>query len=241
MAQPSSNLSSPVKKPHRGRLSTAPDGHRPVPAKVLKVAKETLEASHASSVIVEQVHYQGSHSRRLRTPWTEQECENLRRGVEVYGESSWATILRAKELKFHENRTAVDLKDKWRNLVSYRQYGTRPIRSYILVDQNHQPLLNQNGHAPVLRNRYPRDAAMKIATRDEYYKNGNEFIDIYLMESVGENNCPPIVHVYRGTRQKYIAADIPKFENSATMWVASVEKVKEEQLFDRSTILTARK
>lgn len=228
---------SPVKKIRR--LSTTIDGSKRVPRNVLRTAKNSLDTTDAPSVIVEHVHFQGAHSRRLRTPWTDEECQNLRIGVDRHGSSSWLHILMDRTLNFNENRTTIDLKDKWRNMVHYRQYGARPIRSYILVNSLHQPILNNSGRERVLRNRYPRDAALKVATKDEFYKNGAEFIDIYLRELVGENNCPPMVHVYRGTRQRYIAADIAKFNNAKanTMWVATVEKIKEEQLFNRKNVL----
>ena len=47
-------------------------------------------------------------------PWTPEEETALQRGVELYGEGSWQTILERKHFK--KERTVVDLKDKWRNL-----------------------------------------------------------------------------------------------------------------------------
>lgn len=46
--------------------------------------------------------------------WTENECNNLRRGVKKYGVGEWQAILH--KYKFHKDRTNVDLKDKYRNL-----------------------------------------------------------------------------------------------------------------------------
>lgn len=58
------------------------------------------------------------HSRsggsRSRTPWTDEEVEQLTAAVNEFGKGKWARAL--KEFKFKDCRTAVDLKDKWRNL-----------------------------------------------------------------------------------------------------------------------------
>ncbi|XP_072176061.1 uncharacterized protein [Diadema setosum] len=51
---------------------------------------------------------------RLRRPWSDEEVENLRKGVERYGTGRWMEILLS--FKF-DNRTNVQLKDKWRNLA----------------------------------------------------------------------------------------------------------------------------
>lgn len=51
---------------------------------------------------------------RSRTPWTEDEVEQLHAAVKELGKGKWASAL--KQYKFKECRTSVDLKDKWRNL-----------------------------------------------------------------------------------------------------------------------------
>ncbi|GLT34038.1 hypothetical protein SLA2020_085840 [Shorea laevis] len=50
--------------------------------------------------------------------WNLQEEEALRLGVEKYGVGSWKMILKSNPEAFDE-RTEVDLKDKWRNLTRY--------------------------------------------------------------------------------------------------------------------------
>jgi hypothetical protein len=49
-----------------------------------------------------------------RLLWTEAEVDNLKRGVQVFGDSNWSTILRS--FSFHEKRDSIALRDKWRNL-----------------------------------------------------------------------------------------------------------------------------
>ncbi|KAK3608499.1 hypothetical protein CHS0354_010348 [Potamilus streckersoni] len=52
-------------------------------------------------------------NKRLRVPYTEEEIINLRKGVATFGKF-WNKILSI--YKFHPNRTAVDLKDKYRRM-----------------------------------------------------------------------------------------------------------------------------
>ena len=50
-----------------------------------------------------------------RISWTDEEVEALREGVDKHGKGKWKEILVEKRHVFQE-RTTVDLKDKWRNL-----------------------------------------------------------------------------------------------------------------------------
>ncbi|KAK1354025.1 hypothetical protein POM88_047281 [Heracleum sosnowskyi] len=54
--------------------------------------------------------------RRKRKPWSNVEEETLRAGVKKYGAGNWKLIWKENDDIFDE-RTAVDLKDKWRNLI----------------------------------------------------------------------------------------------------------------------------
>lgn len=51
---------------------------------------------------------------RARNPWTEEEVKHLKAAVMALGKGRWALAL--AQYKFNPCRTAVDLKDKWRNL-----------------------------------------------------------------------------------------------------------------------------
>ena len=52
---------------------------------------------------------------RERNMWTEEETEYLARGVAIYGIGKWKKILNHPGFKFHEGRTYVDLKDRFRS------------------------------------------------------------------------------------------------------------------------------
>lgn len=51
---------------------------------------------------------------RTRIPWSEEEVKHLKAAVMALGKGKWALAL--AQYKFNPCRTAVDLKDKWRNL-----------------------------------------------------------------------------------------------------------------------------
>lgn len=55
-------------------------------------------------------------TRRIGRRWSPLEENTLRAGVELYGKGNWKVILTADPDIF-EGRSAVDLKDKWRNLI----------------------------------------------------------------------------------------------------------------------------
>ena len=55
-------------------------------------------------------------ARRRRTRWSPDEVAALESGVSTFGDGHWEEVLRLQAARFHPGRTAVDLKDKWRNL-----------------------------------------------------------------------------------------------------------------------------
>jgi hypothetical protein len=63
----------------------------------------------------------GKQRRRNRTPWLDFEIQNLIIGVYNFGAGKWAII--HNQMMFQQNRTYIDLKDKWRNLVDHRHYA----------------------------------------------------------------------------------------------------------------------
>ncbi|KAJ0095969.1 hypothetical protein Patl1_16096 [Pistacia atlantica] len=56
--------------------------------------------------------------RRKKKRWSLEEEEALRNGVQKYGTGNWKVILKSDPDAFAE-RTEVDLKDKWRNMMRY--------------------------------------------------------------------------------------------------------------------------
>jgi hypothetical protein len=60
---------------------------------------------------------------RVRVAWTPAETAALLQGVQRHGVGQWEPILAAHRDVFHPKRTAVDLKDKYRNVMKQQQRG----------------------------------------------------------------------------------------------------------------------
>lgn len=69
-----------------------------------------------------QTHFRSNATRKHVQRWTLDEQELLLEGVKTFGVGKWTTMLTALN-GFHECRTSVDLKDKWRNLEKLAQKG----------------------------------------------------------------------------------------------------------------------
>eukprot|EP00742_Colponemidia_sp_Colp-10_P007061 GILJ01007579.1.p1 GENE.GILJ01007579.1~~GILJ01007579.1.p1 ORF type:complete len:507 (+),score=107.94 GILJ01007579.1:112-1521(+) len=82
------------------------------PAATSKSTKAKSPAPVSSSSKTSTVRTVGG-SRRDRKFWSDEEVNNLREGVKRFGVGRWKDILQTYSF---ETRTAVDLKDKWRNL-----------------------------------------------------------------------------------------------------------------------------
>jgi len=156
----------------------------------------------------------------------------------------WATILTDAEFKgaFNE-RTQVDLKDKWRNMHKYRMYKSVPIRSYILVDENHEPILTVGMSYRHFKNRWPIDAATKAATKDYIYTHcpTPNHARIFLKEVIpdGMEGQAASVHVFDVSRhQETIPGDLPKFHGRRTAWVGVAKKVGIERLITREAVVS---
>lgn len=134
----------------------------------------------------------------------------------------------------------MDLKDKWRNMVNYRIYSELPIRRYVLVNENHEPILTPTGSYHIFNNRWPVDAAMKAATKDFIYPAGQEQVRVYLRDVPGEGqDTAPVVHVFEVSRaREQIDNDIKKFESAGARyaWVGKVKKLGTERLITRQAV-----
>lgn len=198
------------------------------------------------AIVIERAIFEPEKTRRARVPWSVEETENLQAGVMKHGEGFWADILNDPEFSFQDNRTQIDLKDKWRNLTSYVKYQEHPIRRFVLVDSTHQMIRSEAGNLHVFRNRWPRDAALKVATKDEFYPldENNEratsaIIHIKeLLDQDAKRDRPDIVHVYRVTRILERPKNVKKFEGYAAVWTGKVEKVAEEILVKQEEVLS---
>lgn len=178
--------------------------------------------------------------RKQRDLWTEEEIDALTEGVQAYGPGNWALILQDHRFgSILRRRDKFSLKDKWRNLANYLPRGQRAMRRYVVVDEFHREITSDAGNIHILNNRWPREAALKVATHPEFFGlpilNEGDFVVIRLKEMKRSNDnqgnyYQNIVHVYKGRKIAVPAPDIPKFEHQDYAWEAEVSKMKEEFL-----------
>ena len=63
-------------------------------------------------------------------------------------------------------------------------------RRYVLLDAQHRPVMTENLGLHLFTNYWPRDAALKVASRTKFYEQDGvkrEEISIFLREFVGNN------------------------------------------------------
>lgn len=211
------------------------------------IAKETfINNAAAQAIVIEKAVFEAGKERRRRVAWSAAEIEALQNGVRIYGESAWSAIINDPKLKFYPHRTQVDLKDKWRNLTAYKAYHEHPIRRFVLVNTRHEEILSQSGNPHVLNNRWPRDAALKMSTKDWIYPVNESGIRadsalIHLkevMDSEGKSWRPQVVHVYRVTRALQRPKNIKKFSDYQAVWTGKVDKIAEEMLIKLDEVLS---
>eukprot|EP00698_Gefionella_okellyi_P020871 TRINITY_DN6640_c0_g1_i1.p1 TRINITY_DN6640_c0_g1~~TRINITY_DN6640_c0_g1_i1.p1 ORF type:complete len:270 (-),score=44.29 TRINITY_DN6640_c0_g1_i1:222-1031(-) len=132
---------------------------------------------------------------RVRHAWTPEEVRLLRKGVKKYQNDTnrWTKIL--NNFDFPAYRTAVDLKDKWRVLEGNKRTGwtEHAMSTFEIV-----------GTEMRFQNRFPRDAALKAATKGIVY---------ILVRRQEETR----VHMYRGSIMMNEPPPIPKFANKKSV------------------------
>ncbi|KAM0685662.1 Telomeric repeat-binding factor [Conglomerata obtusa] len=102
--------------------------------------------------------------KRTKTTWTEQEIENLKEGLKKYENdvNKYARIL--QEYDFN-GRTKTDLKDKHRNMIKKTSYHNLKPREFVYVDSRGNRIPDKHGKMLSFYNRYPYDAAIRIANK----------------------------------------------------------------------------
>ena len=84
-----------------------------------------------------------AQKRRVRTPWLDFEIQNLIIGAYNFGVGKWAII--HSQMSFQKNRTYIDLKDKWRNLID-RRHCARTLAVYRAIASVIHNQQMKNGH-----------------------------------------------------------------------------------------------
>jgi hypothetical protein len=107
-----------------------------------------------------------SYTVKKRTPvnWTEEEVKSLLKGVREYGEGKWSVILQ-KVPGFNKSRRPSDLKDKFRLIKKDTSYYKHPATDFVHVDENCDIILDSLGEHRVYSEKFPYNAAERIARR----------------------------------------------------------------------------
>jgi hypothetical protein len=77
----------------------------------------------------------GGDGKRQRRFWSREEELDLVKGVRKYGKGSWRKIMQDESLTFYE-RSATDLKDKWRNLEKKKEEYEKELDAMEDVDDD---------------------------------------------------------------------------------------------------------
>ena len=119
-------------------------------------------------------NHEETGKRRVRTPWLDYEIQNLIIGVYNFGIGKWAII--HSHMSFQKNRTYIDLKDKWRNLVDRRQ-SARTSAVYRSIASSLQKEQIRHGHTE----------PDKLLTKNDW----NVLLKKYSIEPDSENYSQP--------------------------------------------------
>lgn len=113
----------------------------------------------------------------------------------------------------------------------------------MLVDDNHSPILTNGNNPHIFRNRWPIEAAIKVATKDFIYPPGQDKAEIYLKDienDARQHKSVAEVHVFQVHREREaVVSDIPKFEGMKRAWVGKAKKLRVERFLTKSVVLEA--
>ncbi|PJF16568.1 hypothetical protein PSACC_03617 [Paramicrosporidium saccamoebae] len=226
--------SSPQKKQTKSGAARRPRGIKECDRKMLH---KMISKDDDPAIIINAANYRPT-KRRPRLPWTPSEVMFLRMGVERFG-MAWADILKCNEYKFHPHRVQIDLKDKWRNLTNYRPYGSHGKRTFVLLDADHNTIVRPDTLKPYrFNNRWPRDAALKAASKTEFYDVGRTHTTIRVREILPDENASSVlVHVYEGTRKRCTAPPHLNELRIRQVWQSDVRKTHEERHVSKADLV----
>lgn len=163
-----------------------PRRKRLIPLVVAIGLEKHLSETNLPFQIVETAKY-GKNVRRQRSMWSDAEIAALDAAINVHG-TNWAAIRDDKSVAIDSRRTTVDIKDKWRNLIKIRNATTLPLRKYLVLDSVHRVLRCETSGKPrILYGRYPRDAALKAATRDDLYPSSTDTQTVIFIRELVSN------------------------------------------------------
>lgn len=157
--------------------------------------------------------------------WSDERVAALLDGVQRHGVGNWSKMLVDSELSSLRIFKRTQLRDKWRNLSkTAKVHSTRPMKTFTMVQEDGTPLLSLSGRSFKFRNRTPRDAALKAASRSQAYTDAaaSEKAVIRLVEE----REPAVVYSFSAARSRVTAPAISKFSNRPYAWRATVHRIR---------------
>lgn len=126
---------------------------------ILESSAEEEDAPCVETAGARKTIYKGKRKKAVQ--WTDKEIECIKRGVADLGAGKWTRILEANREVFHEGRTPVDLKDKYRQINGITSYSKSSKTSFVEIGEDGQPVCNAMGETRVYTERFPHNAAVK--------------------------------------------------------------------------------
>lgn len=128
---------------------------------------------------------------RRKVQWTEIEVEMLMKGVQKFGTSNWGQVLYYGKDVFDENRRTVDLVHKYRQHIKKSSYYLTPVKLWVQVDQEGMTIKDSLGEISVIREKFPYDAARKIAKSIIKSKKSADSINTIFLSELDDNDYNP--------------------------------------------------
>lgn len=133
---------APKRKLSEGAAGKAASAPVPAPGK-----KHNAGAAKASPA---------ADGKRQRRFWSREEELDLVKGVRKYGKGSWRKIMQDESLKFYE-RSATDLKDKWRNLEKKKDEYEKELDAMEDVEDDDNEVFGSRKNAAAKKNSGKRE------------------------------------------------------------------------------------
>lgn len=134
--------------------------------------KEEVETLNVVSKLGNQWKYFRKNN-KCNKKWTTHEIEALEKGVKKYGKL-WKTILKKNKTEFDKTRRPIDLKLKYNLEHKKSSYYKTNVKKWLLIT-----IQTNNIHLdkmPIIKEKFPYDAAKKFAKELNYNVNHNTII-----------------------------------------------------------------
>lgn len=128
---------------------------------------------------------------REKIQWSQEECKALEAGVQRYGEGAWTEILHEYRDVFHEGRRVIDLLNKYRQHIKKSSFYVTKKKHWVEVADNGEPKPNHMGEIATYTEKFPYEAATRVARRLKF--SGYQTTQIAIREAEDITN----IHFYK--------------------------------------------